>query len=83
MKTGRITRIWRVWPQERYEILKEGVMHTYVSYVHIVDSEKRGGKDAQNLVLNNPRHRFNSVPFTANVHKHSIPLIKLTFSLSP
>ena len=36
---------------------------------------KRGGKDAQNLVLNNPRHRFNSVPFTANVHKHSIPLI--------
>ena len=44
---------------------------------------KKRGKDAQNLVLNNPRNRFNSVPFTANVHKHSIPLLKLTFSLSP
>ena len=83
--------IWRVWPQERYEILREGVMHTYVSYLRTVDSERKRGqiwteKDAQNLILNNPSHRFNSVLFTANVHKsgsHSIPLLKLTFSLSP
>ena len=67
------------------------------SYAHVCQLstycglwEKRGQiwteKDAQNLVLNNPSHRFNSVLFTANLHKsglHSIPLLKLTFSLSP
>ena len=50
---------------------------------HCGQWKKKGGKDAQNLFLNNPRHRFNSVPFTANEHKHSIPLLKLIFSLSP
>lgn len=44
MKTGERTCIWRVWPQERYEILKEGVMHTYVSYLRTVDSEKKRGQ---------------------------------------
>ena len=66
-------------------------MHTYVSYLRTVDSEKKRGqiwteKDTQNLILNNPSHRFNSVLFTANVHEsgsHSIPLLKLTLSLSP
>ena len=45
MKTRRRTCIWRVWPQEQYEILKEGVMHTYVSVIYVLWTvRKKGGK---------------------------------------
>ena len=67
-----------VWNFERRSYALVCQLSTYCGHW-----EKKRAKMHKNLVLNNPRHRFNSVPFTANVPKHSIPLLKLTFSLSP